>query len=163
MGGGHYSVKKSTPISCLENTDCQHSGRSSKRGSWGPVSECGVTQPHALRHAPRLRFPQRRNFLLFLRVEAGWAQCHQKGPYKREAGGVPTVVPRDQPCLRSTKDTAQHSGLKGPVWPQLQYMSKLPLGSGPWPGNCMCCGAAQKGKKRSRRSDNRSSAGVMQP
>ena len=30
---------------------------------------------------------------------------------------------------------AQCSGLKDPVWPQLQYRSQLQLGFSPWPGN----------------------------
>ena len=43
---------------------------------------------------------------------------------------------------------AQLSGFENPVLLQLQRRSQRRLGSDPWPGNSLCCGAANKEKKR---------------
>ena len=41
----------------------------------------------------------------------------------------------------------QHSRLKHPALLQLWHRSHLQLGSDPWPGNSICRGAVEKGKK----------------
>ena len=44
----------------------------------------------------------------------------------------------------------QAQWVKDPALPQLQHASQLWLGSNPWLGNSICCGAAKKEKKKTK-------------
>ena len=67
--------------------------------------------------------------------------------------GVPAMPQWDGRHLCSTRtqvwSPVQYSGLMGLALPQLQHRSQLWLGSDPWPGNSICCGADKKEKKSS--------------
>ena len=59
--------------------------------------------------------------------------------------GVPSVAQKDRHLCNTrtqVQSPASHSGLKDPVLSQRR--SHLWLGSDPWPGNSICCGAAKK-------------------
>lgn len=47
-------------------------------------------------------------------------------------------------AARGRRLDPQHSGLKGQMLPQLQRRSQMGLGSHPWPGKFICCGAVNK-------------------